>query len=207
MIEVARATADRENVNNAAFEQADAQIHPFDPQSFDVAISRTGAMFFGDPEAAFTNIARALRRRGRLVLLTWQPLQNNEWMVSIRRALAAGRTLPTPPPDVPGPFSMADPDRVRNLLERVGYSNVRLEALEELISLGPDVETAYDFLLGLAGWMLDGLNDGARSRARAALRETVESHLTDSGVTFGSATWLITAVATNHVRSKMAAMP
>src|SRR5262249_38849295 len=45
----------------ARFEQADAQAPPFPAASFDVAISRTGTMFFADPAAAFTNIARALR--------------------------------------------------------------------------------------------------------------------------------------------------
>ena len=35
------------------------------------AISRTGAMFFGDLVAAFTNIGRALRSDGRVALLSW----------------------------------------------------------------------------------------------------------------------------------------
>jgi hypothetical protein len=69
------------------------------------------------------------------------------------------------------------------------------------------VETAYNFVLGLAGWMLDGLDDAVRSQARATLRKTIEAHLTDAGVLFGSATWLITAEATGHIRSKIAAMP
>jgi SAM-dependent methyltransferase len=193
MIEFAREMADRENVRNAAFEQADAQIHPFVPQSFDVAVSRTGAMFFGDPVAAFANIARALRPGGRLALLVWQSLPSNEWMVSIRSALAAGRVLPVPPPDAPTPFSMADPDRVRTLLEPAGFSDIRFDALEEQAFFGPNVDTSYNFLIGLAGWMLDGLDDDARSQACATLRQTIEAHRTDQGVMFGSATWLITA--------------
>ena len=47
-------------------------------------------MFFGDPAAAFANIGRALRAGGRLTLLTWQPLQANEWMRELSTALAAG---------------------------------------------------------------------------------------------------------------------
>jgi len=61
MIEHARRRSAREGVENARFEHADAQIHRFDPGAFDVAVSRTGAMFFGDLVAAFTNIGRALR--------------------------------------------------------------------------------------------------------------------------------------------------
>jgi len=35
------------------FVQADAQVFPFEPASFDAAFSRFGVMFFADPTAAF----------------------------------------------------------------------------------------------------------------------------------------------------------
>ena len=115
MIALARRLATAEGLPNARFEQADAQIYPFGEAVFDVAISRTGAMFFGDPPAAFANITRALRSGGRLALLSWQPLPANEWVAELTAALAAGRDLPAPPPEAPGPFALADPDRVRQL--------------------------------------------------------------------------------------------
>lgn len=102
MLAVARRSAQRESLDNVRFEQADVQIHRFDGQAFDVAISRTAAMFFGDPLAAFTNIGHALRPGGRLALLVWQPLAGNEWIREISGALAAGRDLPAPPPGAPG---------------------------------------------------------------------------------------------------------
>ncbi|HEX4101092.1 MAG TPA: class I SAM-dependent methyltransferase [Pseudonocardiaceae bacterium] len=46
--------------SRATFLQADAQVHPFPDQTFDIAISRHGAMFFGDPAVAFANIAEAM---------------------------------------------------------------------------------------------------------------------------------------------------
>src|SRR5687768_2036780 len=99
MLDVARRLAADDGLSNVTFAQADAQIHPFEPASYDVAISRTAAMFFGDHVAAFTNIGRALRPGGRLALVTWQPLAGNEWLREISGALAAGRDLPSPPPD------------------------------------------------------------------------------------------------------------
>ena len=75
MLDYAREQAAQEGVANASFLQADAQIHPFEPGAHDVAISETGAMFFGDPVAAFTNIGTALRPGGRLALLVWRELQ------------------------------------------------------------------------------------------------------------------------------------
>ena len=61
MLDHARRVAEAEGLTNVSFLQADAQIHPFEPASFDVAVCRTSAMFFADPVAALANIGRALR--------------------------------------------------------------------------------------------------------------------------------------------------
>ncbi|MGH3474897.1 MAG: class I SAM-dependent methyltransferase [Aeromicrobium sp.] len=126
MLDVARSRAGHEGVHNATFVQGDAQAHPFEPESFDVALSRTGSMFFGDQAAAHANIARSLRLGGRLALGVWQPVADNEWFSSFVGALAAGRDLPPPPSDSPNPFSMSDPDRVRPLLASSGFEDIEL---------------------------------------------------------------------------------
>ena len=55
MLAVARQRAQAAGLANATFEQSDAQLHPFEREAYDLAVSRTGAMFFGDPTAAFAN--------------------------------------------------------------------------------------------------------------------------------------------------------
>src|SRR5688500_3752262 len=65
MIERARRLTEAAGLRNVEFEQADAQSHQFPDERFDVAISRFGTMFFADPVAAFSNIARAMRPNGR----------------------------------------------------------------------------------------------------------------------------------------------
>ena len=193
MIDAARRAAEREGIPNARFVQADAQIYPFPEQAFDVAISRTGAMFFGDPVAAFTNIARAMCPDGRLVLLVWQPFDRNEYIVAITSALAAGRDLPLPSPDSPGPFSMADPARVQAVLTEAGFSTPSFASCTEPMYFGRDPQHAFQFMIGLAGWMLEGLDDRRRARAREALRTSIQTHHTARGVAYGSAAWLVTA--------------
>jgi hypothetical protein len=59
---------------------------------------------------------------------------------------------------------------------------------------GHDADDAQRFVLGLAGWMLEGLDDAGRARALDALRATVAAHATPEGVLFGSVAWLITAI-------------
>jgi hypothetical protein len=54
-------------------------------------------MFFGDPRAACSNIARSLRAGGRLALLVWQGREPNEWIREFSRP-DAHRTLTGVPP-------------------------------------------------------------------------------------------------------------
>jgi ubiquinone/menaquinone biosynthesis C-methylase UbiE len=63
MLDHARRRAVEEGVTNVTFTHADAQIHAFESGAYDVAISRTAAMFFGDHIAAFSNIATAAWQR------------------------------------------------------------------------------------------------------------------------------------------------
>lgn len=193
MLDIARRLAEREGLANATFAQADAQTHPFDPGSFDVAISRTGAMFFGDPAAAFSNLARALRPGGRLVLMTWQPIERQEWLRSYFAALSAGRDIAPPPSGAPGPLGLDSPRRVRDLLTTAGFADVELTGVEEPMYAGPDAEDATRFILGQFGGMLDGLGEPARARAVEDLHTVMADHLTGRGVLFDSAIWLVRA--------------
>jgi len=193
MIAIARQLATAEGLPNARFEQADAQIYPFGQGLFDVAISRTGAMFFGDPDVAFANIARALRGGGRLALLSWQPLPANEWVAELTAALAADRDLPAPAPHAPGPFALADPGRVRQLLTGAGFTRIEIDPMQAPIWFGAGTDDAHGFALGLLGWMLEGLDEERRARALDALRATVTAHSTADGVVYNSGAWLIRA--------------
>ena len=71
-IERARRLTEEAGLSNVSFEQADAASHAFPSESFDVAISRFGTMFFADPVAAFANVRRGLRPDGRLVMMVWR---------------------------------------------------------------------------------------------------------------------------------------
>jgi SAM-dependent methyltransferase len=187
MIDMARARA--AGLENAAFVRADAQVHPFPDAGFDAVVSRAGASFFGDPPAAFANLARATAPGGRLALLTWQAAVRNEWFVEITGALA-GRPFAGPPPGVPSPFALADPDVATTLLTGAGFVDVQVTDVREPALFGPDPVAARDAMAGLLGWLLDGRDADA---ARAALLAVMQSHDGPDGIAFGSAAWLVTA--------------
>jgi len=193
MIALARQLTEKEHITNAIFRQADAQGYPFSEQYFDVAISRHGVMFFGDAAAAFINIGRALRRGGRLVMLSWQPFERNEWISAFRAALAVGRELPMPSPGTPGPFSLSDREYVHDLLTSTGFTNIRLHGLSEPMYFGCDFEDSHQFITDQFSWMMDDLDIDTKARALDNLRANMTDHQTDRGVLYDSAAWLIEA--------------
>ena len=193
MIALAGRTAAAEGLTNIEFRQADAQVEPFEPDSFDVVISRLGSMFFGRPEVAFGNLHRALRPEGRLTLLTWRKLGDNEWLTEFRKAFAVGRDLPTPPADAPGPFAFADPERVTGILSTAGFTDISYRALSEPMNFGSTPDEAFEFVSRFIGWMLEGLDEAGRHTALAALRTSVAGHTNPRGVLYRSATWIVQA--------------
>lgn len=195
MIERARARSKAEGLTNTRFLHADAQAYPFEEATFDVAISRFGAMFFGDPIAAFRNIRRALRPRGRVAMLAWRELARNEWVYAVRDALAMGRRLPEPQRGAPGGFALADPEDVTAMLVRAGFAEVALAEVAQPVRLGEDADDAFNFVrtIGLCTSLLAGLDVRARDEALDRLRAVVVSHDTGHGVLFDSRAWLITA--------------
>ena len=135
MLERARERA-RTQGAAARFELADAQTHAFAPAIVDVIFSRFGVMFFTDPTAAFANLRRALTPGGRLAFVCWQALPDNPWMfVPLGAALQYLPTPPLPGPDAPGPFSFADPGRVRTILAGAGFRDVAFEDVREVLTL------------------------------------------------------------------------
>lgn len=195
MLERAREQSRAAGLTNIAFEQGDAQIHPFATDAFDVAMSSFGAMFFNDPVAAFTNIGRGVRPGGTLALLVWRELRRNEWLMELRGALAMGRELPEPPPEAPTPFALADPDRVRGILGQAGYADVGFEPIDEPVELGRDVDDAFAFtqVMGIVEGLSHDLDEKARAEAMDNIRKLLAEHETSDGVLLGTSAWLITA--------------
>jgi len=195
MLELARRRSAEEGLANVAFEQADAQVHPFAAESFDVAVSSFGAMFFADPVAAFANLRRALRPGGRLAVLAWRDQRRNQWVTAIQEALAGGRSLPGPPPNAPGPFGLADAGHVREVLAGAGFAEIDLLSVDEPVWLGRDADDAWAFVrtMGIVKGLTADLDPAARELAFERVRAALAVAAGADGVLFASSAWLITA--------------
>lgn len=194
MIDVARLRARGEaNAQNVKFTVADAQIYPFEPQSFDVAISRFGVMFFVDPIAAFANIVRALDDDGRVAFLCWQGPLLNEWISVPARAASAITPLPEMHPG-PGPFALADPTYLERVARSSGLADVQLAAVAETLTLGATVEEAAEFFrsTNVGRALFSAAGRAASATLEEALILALRPYEDSGGVRLRSSAWLMT---------------
>jgi SAM-dependent methyltransferase len=145
------------------FQQADMQIDRVDGGDFDVVMSQFGIMFFEEPEAAFTNLAKHLRPGGRLAFACWQSIEHNPWFLG--PALAPFVVAPAPP--APGksqasPFAFGDPDRVRQILSGAGFAQVRIDPGAHEVDV-PEDAVVDDAQLRVMGVGADHMNEARQA--------------------------------------------
>ncbi len=191
MLACARRASREQGLTNVSFLRADAQTHPFLPEASDLGVSRFGTMFFADPVAAFTNIARALRPGARLVQLVWQHSDRQQWSEVIRDVFGHD-PVPTPAAD---PFSLADPTTVEAIMTAAGFTDVDVIDVREPVYYGSDTESAFDAVLSLRMTknLLAPLDASCAASTLDQLRTALAARQSGGGVFFDSCAWLITA--------------
>ena len=182
------------------FVLADATVYPFDPQSFDVMVSRFGVMFFAEPALSFTNLRRALRPDGRMAFACWREPKHNPWMMAPLQAVYQHvPKLPQVGPEDPGPFAFASEERVRRILDQAGFSGVAMEQhdLSLDVAVGRGLEGAVEgaMQIGPASRALEGHPPEVREAARNSIRETLAPMARGQAVRLAASIWIVTARA------------
>jgi SAM-dependent methyltransferase len=192
MLAVARQLAAQAGVRNARFVRGDAQVCPMRRESFDVMISSFGVMFFDDPVAAFTNIAAALRRRGRLAFLCWQSDAHNEVFTIPLQAFGA-HVRP------PGPAAgdlFVSPQQIGELLSSTGWRDIQIGAISEPAWMGSDVADVMSYVQdmpAIRGMATDLGDEALASQVLGSIADQYAARQRPDGVWVRAAAWLVTA--------------
>jgi len=200
LVRAARARADAAGVENARFLHADAQTHSFEAGSFDAAYSRFGVMFFDDLVGAFANIRGALRAGATLAFVSWQSVFLNEWIIvpTLAAAQVLG-SLPTPPdPGAPSPFTLAEPDRVREILTAAGFAEVESVAAAEAVAVGEERigQLARNSMrMGAVREMVAEADDEIRAHVAEAIEQALRERTEDGVLRLTRAVLLVSARA------------
>ena len=180
------------------FVLADATVHPFDPASFDLLVSRFGVMFFAEPALSFANLRHALKPAGRLAFACWrEPRENPMLMTPLQAAYKHVPKLPQPGPEDPGPFSFASEERVKRILREAGFVDVAIvpRNLSLDIAIGRGLEAAVQgaIEIGPASRALHDHPEDVRAAAKESIREALKPFVRGESVPLPAAIWIVTA--------------
>jgi SAM-dependent methyltransferase len=187
MLVRARQRADEARTSNVEFVHADVQTEDFGEARFDAAFSRFGVMFYADPVLAFGNVRRSLRPGGRLAFVCWQHIFANEWMMVPGMAVmtATGTPPPMPAEGEPGPFSLADPERVQSVLRGAGFSEIVIAPRNDTLVVPEDEVGRYaatSLRVGAAREALKNADEETLRRAAESVDAALSARLTDGEV-------------------------
>lgn len=199
LLAIARGRAAATGVSNVTFTQTDAQDLATGAV-FDAAFSRFGIMFFTDPVAAFASVRGCVRRGGSLGFVCWQPLAQNPLFSAARVAVEEATGTRQPPSDAlgPGPFALADPSRIRQVLAGAGWTGVQVLPHADVLALDDVAVTervAAATSPGSASSALDGVSDEVRAQVAERVRAALMACRRDGAVRLRRAVWVVTALA------------
>jgi len=180
------------------FVLADATVHPFEPKSLDLLVSRFGVMFFADPALSFANLRRALKPSGRLVFACWrEPRENPFFMTPLQAVYKHAPKLPQQGPEDPGPFSFASEPRVHRILGEAGFKGIAMEPCDLAldIAVGRGLEAAVESALeiGPAARALAEQPPEVRTAAANSIREALAPFVRGQTVPLPASIWIVTA--------------
>ena len=124
MVEAARAEAQRRGLTNMQFRQCTADSLRFPDNSFDVIVSRLGAMFFPDPVAAMRGMLRLLKPNGKLAFAVWGQSDVNPFCYLVTRVMEQHVKSPAADPDAPNAFRFAEPGKLTTVMKQAGAIDV-----------------------------------------------------------------------------------
>ena len=186
MVEAARRRGAELGLRNVDYRVLDAERIELADGSVDGAICRFGYMLMPDAAAALAETRRVLRPGGRLALAVWGAPERNPFFTTIAAQLVARGHIPPPEPEGPGIFSLADPERARELLARAGFTDVRTEEVPVTFAVA-DIDEYLRFVADTAGAIaiaVRGLPDGERRSIAAELEPACAAFATARGYEF-----------------------
>jgi ubiquinone/menaquinone biosynthesis C-methylase UbiE len=123
LLAIAEARARQRNLTNFKIHRGDAQHLPFVENSFDLATSRFGVMFFPDVMRALRELHRVLRPGARACFAVWGPVEQPYWAstMAVVHQHVGGPLLGTGAAD---PFRFSATGTLSAVLREAGFAGV-----------------------------------------------------------------------------------
>lgn len=175
MVAIAAARASGRGLGQVSARILDLEAVELPDASADAVVCREGLMLVPEPARALAEIARVLRPGGRVAVAVWGPRARNPWIGVLLDAISAHVGVPIPPPGLPGPFSLDDPDLLLALFEGAGFGQVGVQEVAEPMA-ATDTDSWWGTVTELAGPVAQVLA-GMAVEDQVAIRAAAEAGL------------------------------
>ena len=176
MVETAKQEAARLGISNIEFRQCVAENLPFEDNSFDVAVSRLGAMFFPDALAAFREMLRVIKPAGRLAFAVWHYNDVNPFMSIPTEVISRHVEPDTAEQDSLGAFRFAEAGKLAGILKEAGAIEVQERLFKFDLEAPLTVEEFWTFRSKVSGSVrekLARLSEEEQNEVAAEIRDAV----------------------------------
>jgi SAM-dependent methyltransferase len=196
MVSIAGQRAEARGLTNVTTAVLDIEQIDQPDDSYDVVLCREGLMFALDPAQGAREIYRVVRPGGRVALAVWGPRDRNPWLGAVLDSVSAQIGSPLPPPGVPGPFALADSDKLAGLLSHAGLADVTLSEVSVPLRI-PSFEEWWARTTALAGpvaKLLEALPEDTVRELDTRARDAAKPYETADGLEFPG----VTLIAAGH---------
>ncbi|ANE52559.1 class I SAM-dependent methyltransferase [Flavisolibacter tropicus] len=170
--------------NRLHWQVTDAQVLPYEDNTFDLVVCQFGVMFFPDKLKAFKEALRVLQPNGTFLFLTWDDPATNTVSFETQKVLQTVFPEDAPVFSQKGPYSYFDKDEITLSLREAGFQNIEIIPAQ-ITTVASKVE---DVVIGsLEGSPLTTYlaeRGEAKERVRELLHKALSSYLTNGEYRF-----------------------
>lgn len=167
----------RERAPDGDFRSGDMEQLPFEDHSFDVVTAFNSFQFADDPARALREAARVAENAAPIAVATWGRPDQCEAAVVLKASSELGP--PPPPGRTPGPFALAEPGALEELVAQAGLTASEPVEVETVWHYS-DLDTALRGLTS-SGPGTAAIRESGEERVREALGHALEPFGDGSG--------------------------
>ena len=165
------------------FKEGDAETIDLPSSTFDAALCRWGLMFLPNPKAGLCNIYSSLAKGAHFAAAVWATPEKVPF-ISVPMNIVLKETNSPPPPITPGPFSMSDENKLKNLYEESGFIHPTIERIN-VVSNFDSSDEFTTFTIEHGGptlrKILAGQTNERREQILKAISKGTENYADDNG--------------------------
>jgi len=179
LIEIAK-----RNVPGAEFQQGDAQVMPFEAESFDAVVCDYGIIHVPDPQKALSEMRRVLKPGDYLAASVWEAPKPTNGFGLLFGAIKKHGDLDVPLPHGPDFFQFSESETFAAALRATGLTDIAVETVEQTWELDEPSGMITAILEGAvrARGLLRTQTEDARNAISTAVINGMQQYRSSDGV-------------------------